>query len=301
MRRIQSRDIIRYGLTALLVLAASVALAGERTVDERANASAEGTVIIENIVGSIVVEGWNREEVHITGTLGDDVEELKFKAGGKKTRIEVKYPRKAKNLNDGADLVIKVPAGSRVEVECISAPITVTDVDGPVYASSISGDVEVHGDSPIVTAGTISGDVVMEGPARQVELESISGTIRAKGGEAEVEAKVVSGKIDLEYDLFLELEVEAVSGTVSATGDLASDAEVEIEIHSGEVTFTVPASVSADWRIDTFSGAIDNAFGQKARKTSQYTPGKELEFTTGDGDARVRINTFSGSVVIRKK
>ena len=124
---------------------------------------------------------------------------------------------------------------------------------------------------------------------------------RDESGEAEVEAKVVSGKIDLEFDVFLELEVEAVSGTVSATGDLASGAEIEIEIHSGEVTFTVPASVSADWRIDTFSGGIDNAFGQKARKTSQYTPGKELEFTTGDGDARVRINTFSGSVVIRKK
>ena len=301
MKRIQSRHIIRYGLTALLALAATVALAGNRQVDERAAADAEGTVLIESIAGSVVVEGWEREEVQVTGTLGDEVEKLKFKAGGSKTRIEVKYPRNTRNMSDDTHLVIKVPVGSRVEVECISAHITVTGVAGSVYASSISGDVEVSGDSPIVAAETISGDVIVDGPARQIAVESISGTIRAKGGEAEVEAAVVSGKINLEFERFLGLEMEAVSGTLSATGDLAPGAEIEIEVHSGEVTFTVPASVSADWRIDTFSGGIDNAFGQKSRKTSEYTPGRELEFTTGDGDARVRINTFSGSVVIRKR
>lgn len=301
MKRIQSKDIIRCGLVGLLLVGAVAVQAGEREVDERADANADGTVLIENIAGSIVVEGWDREEVAITGTLGEDVEELKFKAGGRKTRIEVRYPRNIKNISEGADLVIKVPAGSRVEVECISCPITINGVSGPVYASSISGDVEVRGDSPIVTAETISGDVYMEGPAEQISLESISGTIRAEGEEAEVEASVVNGKIDLDFDVFRELEVGSVNGTVTASGAIASGAEVEIEVHSGQITLTVPGSVSADWRIDTFSGNIDNAFGHKARRTSKYAPGKELEFTTGDGDARVRINTFSGSVVIRKR
>jgi DUF4097 and DUF4098 domain-containing protein YvlB len=301
MTRIQGKDIIRWGLAMLLLLAAPLALAGERGVERRVEADADGTVIIENITGSIVVEGWDREEVHITGTLGEDVEELKVKAGGRKTRIEVKYPRNQRNINDGADLVIRVPAGSRVEVECVSAPITVNGVSGPVYASSISGDVEVRGDSPIVTASTISGDVVVEGPARQISMESISGTVRAKGGNAEVEASVVNGRIDLAFDRFEDLDVGSVNGDVVIKGDIAKGGEIEIEVHSGTVTLTVPSSVSADWQIDTFNGNIDNGFGQKARRTSEYAPGKELEFTTGDGDARVRINTFNGSVVIKKR
>ena len=293
--------LVRTALAACLVLAAGTALAGERSVDERANADATGTVYIENIAGSIEIEGWNKEEVHITGTLGDDVEELKFKASGKKTHIEVKYPRKSRTISEGAHLVIKVPAGSKVEVECISAPITITGVKGEIYASSISGDVEVTGGDAGLTAETISGDVRVDSPAPKVTVESISGTVRAKGGVAEVDAGVVSGKIDLEFERYLDLEVEAVSGTITVTGDLDKSAKVEIEVHSGSITLVVPGSVSADFRIDTFSGGIDNAFGQKARKTSEYTPGKELEFITGGGDARVRINTFSGDVVIKKR
>jgi DUF4097 and DUF4098 domain-containing protein YvlB len=300
MERITKRDILGSALTVGLVLVAAVALAGERTVDERANADADGTVVIENISGSIVVEGWDKNEVHVTGTLGEDVEELEFKASGRKTRVEVKYPRKTKNIDEGADLVIKVPAGSRVEVECVSAPVTVTGVRGEIYASSISGDVEVSGRCEAVTAETISGEVRVDVDAPRVSAESISGTVSAKGKVAEVTAGVVSGEIDLVFEQYTDLEVEAVSGTITVSGDLAKGAKIDIEVHSGDITLEVPGSVSAEFRIDTFSGDIDNDFGHEANKTSKYTPGKELEFTVGDGGARVRINTFSGDVVIRK-
>ena len=38
--------------------------------------------------------------------------------------------------------------------------------------------------------------------------------------------------------------------------------------------------------------------GPEARRTNQYTPEKELSFTTGGGGARVSIETFSGAVKI---
>jgi len=91
-----------------------------------------------------------------------------------------------------------------------------------------------------------------------------------------------------------------VAGDAAIKGGLTGDAYFSFDLHSGHLTLTVPADVSADFEIETFSGEIDNAFGQKSRKTSKYAPGRELEFTTGGGDARVRINTFSGDVVIKK-
>ena len=50
--------------------------------------------------------------------------------------------------------------------------------------------------------------------------------------------------------------------------------------------------------MSSFSGDIENCFGQKSRDTSKYTPGSELNFTQGKGGARVEIETLSGEISI---
>lgn len=286
---------------ALLALAAPAVQAGEREYDESRAAKLDGVVYIENVAGEITVEGWDQPLVHVTGILGEEVEEVEFKVSGKKTRIEVEYPRRVKTMDRGAELLVRVPKGSRVEVECVSAPITVSGVGGRIFASSISGDVEIDGGSDEVEAKTISGNVEVASPADEINVGSISGRVLARGEVAEVRASVVNGRIVLEFERFLDLSVEAVNGSARVEGDLDEDADCSFDVHSGDVVLVVPADVGADFSIDTFNGDIDTDFGEKPRRTSKYAPGKELEFSVGGGGARVRINTFSGSVEIRKK
>ncbi len=289
-------------LTGLLVITLAVPAAlADKEVKESGPASATGIVMIENISGSIVVVGWDKAEIKVEGTLTGDIEELKFKTDKKKSRIEVVYPKDKKNIKGEANLVINVPRACRLEVECISAFIEVSKVTGLVDVSSISGDVTVTGECEELEAESISGDVFIDGGAPEVEIGSISGKVTARGKASEIDAQTVSGSIDLDFDTFLNLNVESVAGDATVKGGLAGDGSFSLELHSGDLTLTVPGNVSADFEIETFSGEIDNAFGQKSRKTSKYTPGRELEFTVGGGDARVRINTFSGDVVIRKK
>ena len=296
---------LKFGFTALLAgllvmtLAAGAALA-DKDVKESGPAAADGIVMIENIAGSIVVVGWDKAEISVEGTLSGDVEELKFKTGKKKSRIEVVYPKDKKNIKGAADLVIRIPRGSSLEVECISAPIEVSEVTGIVEASSISGDVTVTGECEEVEAESISGDVFIDGGAPEIEISSISGKVKARGKTSKIDAQTINGSIDLDFDTFLNLNVESVAGGATVKGDLDGEGSFSFDLHSGDLVLTVPAGVSADFEIETFSGEIDNGFGQKSRKTSKYAPGRELEFTTGGGDARVRINTFSGDVVIKK-
>ena len=294
----------------LILLAAAVALgllasgspaAEVRKVDQTVEADKDGLVIVENIAGSIRIEGWDKNEVRITGTLGRDVEELKVKAGGRKTLIEVVYPKKARNINDGADLVISVPRGSSLEAQCISAPISVEGLTGAIDAANISGEILIKGKCRRIGAETISGDLTVDGGAPEVSVQSISGLVRAEGDEAEVEAQSVSGDIELTFARFTKLSVESVSGNADVRGALAKGGHFDFDLHSGDLTLTLPGNVSADFRVETFSGDIGNDFGGKVEKASKYTPGKSLEFTTGGGDARVRINTFSGDASIVKR
>jgi DUF4097 and DUF4098 domain-containing protein YvlB len=253
------------------------------------------------MVGSIEVIGWNKKEIKLEGTLGDDVEELEFKTGKKKSVIEVVYPRNSRNIDDGAELVIHIPAGSRLSVEGVSAEVIVTGVEGEIEASSISGDVSVTGGKESIEAESISGRVKVETESESVSAESISGTVMIKGKKAEVEAGSVSGNVELEFDLFLELSVETVSGEVTAEGDLHPKGDFSFDTVNGSITLIVPGNVNASFEVTTFNGGIDNEFGQKARKTSRYAPGRELEFSNGDGDAEVEMNSFNGDIRIKKK
>src|SRR3546814_7882931 len=70
------------GTTALLLAAlaacvASPGWAGEQTgINETRPLAATGKLVVNNMAGTITVRGWDRNEVAITGTLGEDVEKL---------------------------------------------------------------------------------------------------------------------------------------------------------------------------------------------------------------------------------
>jgi DUF4097 and DUF4098 domain-containing protein YvlB len=300
IRNIRNPQALALALALSVSLLALPSLAADRDIDETVSARADGTVAIENIAGSIEVIGWDRDEVQVTGTISGDVEGVEISTG-KKVLIEVDYPRNQKNMEGEANLVIHVPAGSNVMVECITATVDISGVSGQVQAESISADVTVEGNCNEVSAESISGDVLVNcSQASEVSVGSISGSVEVTGGTADVQAEAISGSVDLTFDKFMNLSVEALSGDVTVSGDLDSEGQFDFELHSGVLVLTVPADVDAEFSVETFSGGIDNAFGQKSRKTSKYTPNRELEFTNGEGSARVDIETFSGDVILKK-
>jgi DUF4097 and DUF4098 domain-containing protein YvlB len=100
---------------------------------------------------------------------------------------------------------------------------------------------------------------------------------------------------------FERARVETVNGRILFEAGLAPRAVLEAETVSGAVELVLPASVSADFSITTFSGEIRNELGPPARKISRDTPEKELTFSTGGGGANVTVETLSGSIVLRRK
>jgi DUF4097 and DUF4098 domain-containing protein YvlB len=277
----RTATILAVAILALAVGGGS-ALAGDE-INESGQASENGIVYIENLAGSIKVKGWNKDRVEVTGTLDEKAKRLDFEAGGKKTIIEVVYPRRVKNVHEGSHLVVMVPHNSRLAIECVSADIDISGVLGSIHTETVSGDVD------------------LEKVGEEVLVECVSGTVRASGDESSVNVEVVSGDVVLDFDRFLDLAVEAVSGSIEITGDLDSRGSFELDVHSGSITLTVPADVSARFEASSFNGEINTDFGYEANRTSRYLPGQELEFSVGGGDADVEINTFSGEIYIKKQ
>lgn len=287
---------------SLIVLAAAVlsmpALADEQ-VDKTIDASPDGYVEIYNTSGSIEVTGWEQDKVEVKGTLGDSVEELIFERDGDEVMIRVEVPNRHWGDID-ADLYIKIPKNSSLEVSAVSADIEVEDVLGEQSLESVSGDIETLGVANDVEAGSVSGDIEIKGDGGEgdFEMATVSGDIFIMNLSGSVDAESVSGDVDIAGGRFDDVYFESVNGDQNFAAALIDGGELSAESVNGSVDIEFTEPVSASFDIETFNGSIRNCFGPKPERTSKYSPGLELRFETGDGDSTVEIETLNGSVTI---
>lgn len=293
-----------------LLLAAAPATAADRQVSERGAMPADGQVAIENLAGSVKVVGWDRDEISVTGTLGDDVERLDFSAGAR-ARVEVVYKerhrRKGESVRDqlggggGADLTVQVPRGCELEVEVVAARVDVSGLAGDIEVASVSGDVAVRGACRRLEVESVSGNVEIDGAGRVTEVGTVSGNLKVRCDDAQLDVETVTGEATIDCANLRSLDANTVNGSITVTGRPARGAVIEAESVNGSLTLAVPGDVGAAFDVSTFNGGIENAFGQKPTRTDRYAPGEELRFTSGDGGAEVRLNTLNGRIRILKK
>ena len=290
-----------FALTCLL----SVPVIAE-DVDRTLDAAADGHVEVSNISGSITVSGWSKSQVEVTGTLGEKVEELIFERDGDEITIKVKLPRnKGHSHGRGydADLVIKVPKKSSIDVGTVSADIDVNEVTGDQSLGSVSGDIISESAGEDIEAESVSGnvDIVGNNADGETQASTVSGDVTLERIAGEVSAESVSGDIVIEEGSFDRVEIGTVTGDIEFSAGLRNDGRLDVETVNGSVDIEFTGDVSARFDIDTFNGDISNCFGPEAERTSKYAPGWELQFTTGGGGGRVDISTLNGDVRICNK
>ena len=291
--------LLSSSLGLLLLAIFPVHVSADREVSESRKAAPEGSVRIENLSGSVTVEGWNRSELSVTGTLGDDVERLDITGDEKNRRISVKIPRNRSGKDLQSVLRIRLPVASDVHVETVSADIDVSGIEGILKAETVSGAVAVDAASPRVVAGSVSGEVRLRLKSSEAEVTSVSGSVSFELDSGEVRAESVSGRLSGLAGKLSKCRLESVSGKVSFDGGLEPDGSLRVKTLSGGVVITLPEKdLEADFQITTGSGNIVDGFGHVPTKRMF---GKTLNFSTGSGRAKVSVETLSGSVELKKK
>lgn len=273
-------------------------------VNQKMDADPKGNVEIYNTAGSVTVEGWTRNEVEVTGTLGNEVEKFIFERDGDDILIKVKA-RHGRSGGRGysSDISISVPKDSSLDVATVSADIEVKGVHGELEAATVSGDIELETFAAEVEAETVSGDIDIRGDSKDshAELVSVSGDVTAERLAGEAQLETVSGDAELSGGPFAEADMETVNGDIVFVGSLRKGGDIAIETVNGKVSVDFIGDVSADFDIETFNGRIRNCFGPKPERVSKYAPGYELSFTEGGGDGRVSISSMNGSLNLCKK
>lgn len=283
-------------LTAALPLALAAQRDGDR-VDTTLTITRGGSVSLGAISGEIRVTGAQRNDVRIVAEIERGYFERDFASASISLRT-----RSEGNRQGRARIQVTVPVGTRVSATMVSGTIEVTATDGEVMARSTSGDIVVRNARGRLEVGTVSGDISVRGVSGRMTMNGVSAEITVAEAEGELSAETVSGTIAVRQSRLTDFEATAVSGDVSYEGSLAPNGRYRLNTHSGEVLLRLPANVGAELTLETFNGSIQSDFPltMQPGETGNWRRGRRMEFTLGDGGARVSAGAFSGNITIRR-
>ncbi len=201
---------------------------------------------------------------------------------------------------------ISAPRRMHLNLHAASGDITVSGITGGSDIETASGDIALHGAGGALDLRTASGDLNTEQtrPKDSLKMHSGSGDIEATGAIAASPA--------------LRVEIESASGSVNYVGDASAlnvetasgDAEMEltgalplesahVQSASGDVTLTLPRTVSAKLSLQTASGSVSAPGPDGSSNDSDESNPRVV--TLGAGVAPVSLQTASGDIEVKTK
>jgi DUF4097 and DUF4098 domain-containing protein YvlB len=188
--------------------------------------AAGGSFALENVNGSVQVEGWSRDEVEVsavkTATRSDsrDLSQVKIEVDNShpgQVAVHTRYPQ-----GEGAEVAVEyhVHVPYRVllgSIETVNGSVTVRGVEGGGELRSVNGNVEVFDSSGRFSEKTTYGNLRLElrylmsgGP---MNLETVNGSVvlgLPEGARADLKVLAMNG------DFYSELPVTSAASKPAA-------------------------------------------------------------------------------------
>lgn len=274
--------------TALITLATAAART-DTTIQVKPGAR----LSVNNFGGEIMVSAWDKNAVRI--------------AAEHSVRARVKVVQGGPNLEVHAtsyrghpvrvNYSIVVPEWMPLILQGIYADIMVKGSKSEVTAETVRGEVNVDGGEGFVRASSVEGPVIVTGTKGRVELNSVNDAVSVNGVKGEIVANAVNGDIhlnDVESGL---VEASTVNGDVFYLGDLRDKGRYNFSTHNGDLVLGVPEKTNATMSVSTFNGEFDSDIPVSIDETRK---GKRFNFTLGSGSALVNLESFEGTIQLRK-
>lgn len=233
------RTAMRAGLVLFLAAAAYAApgLAISKDFDQSYPLQAGGSFELQNVNGTVEVQGWDRDavEVHAVKTAKvkeSDLERVSIEVDAKPNAVSVvtRYPQ-----NEGVEVAVEytihVPHGARLEhIGTVNGTLRIAGVDSIEDLRTVNGNIEVYEGGGAIHAHTTNGNVHLE--LARLFSAGASGGARSDKGEATAETTNGSLLLAVPSDTQAELEARCMNGNFSSELPLSLEASLRPrEIH----------------------------------------------------------------------
>ena len=266
-------------------------------IDQSIEADEDTTILVENVAGIVRITGWDNPEVKVTGELGDGADRVVVNAEYGRVLVRVLMPRSSTTAD--TELIVSAPAGSRLEVETVSADVEIDGMKGSQRINTVSGDVVTFSAGDDLEVKSASGDIIVKGngTTSDATVTSVSGDVLIQGVTGEVNAKSVSGDVLLEGTAISQVRLSSTTGDLRVAASVSSDPQLVLESISGDAAIEIDGELAGEFNLKTTSGEISTCFGLEPVR-DEYGAGQSLRHSEDEGEAQIRVKTMSGDIYI---
>jgi hypothetical protein len=223
-RPIKVAATVFFLLAGLFFISSRCSAAADQLFKQTYPLPSGGSFLLENVNGSVHVDGWDRDEVEVSAVKTaqsdqHDLELVKIEVDSKPGEIAVhtRYP-KGQGVEVAVEYHVHVPYRVLLgNVETVNGSVTVRGVEGGGDLRSVNGNVEVTDSTGRFSEKTTNGNVRLElrqlldgGP---MNLETVNGSVvLGLPSTARANLKVLS----MNGDVYSDLPVTSTGGSPGA-------------------------------------------------------------------------------------
>jgi hypothetical protein len=180
-----------------------------------------------------------------------------------------------------ATVTVSVPRKCQAQVGVVSAAAVMSGISARASVKSVSGGITLDG---------VTGDV---------DANTVSGAVEAQGINGKLNFNTVSGDLTLAEGWLERLDVNGVSGDVTADLDLDPLGGMQVTTVSGEVVLRLPAEADARVNLHSVSGEVRSEFAELRRSSAPAS--RSVSGSLGAGSGQVSVTTMSGRVMLLRR
>lgn len=292
----------KFSLLLLVIFAgntfSAMSVAGEK-VNKTLLVDATGSVFVEIPRGFVKIQGWQKDQVLIQGELDDSIDKLIFKTKENKTLIKLDTQGQ-EHWGDASVLNIFMPQQSQLRFKGIDTSFSITQLKNNIEGKSINGDLVVNNAHGKILLSAVSGDVAIIDSSGLIKVKSVSGALDYSGEFEQAYLKSMSGDITADISGTNQLTIKNISGDTLINGQVKKQGQLNLTSVSGNIVYQVTGDLNAECElVSQFGGEIKNQLTDDLPSEGNLNK-KALSFVSGDGSAKLTMNTITGSVSIVK-
>lgn len=283
------------GLAIALTLAQAAPRQSAPQTDETIAVQRGARLTVNNFAGDVIIKTWDKDSLHVVARHQPRTT-VSIRPGSGTVSISASGDRGPASV----DYEITAPAWMAIRTEGTYNFVTIEGAQAEIYASTVRGDVIVKGGTGIVTAKSVEGEVQVEGARGKVTVSSVNEKVKISDTSGDISAESVNGDVTLTGIDSKSVDVSTVNGTITFEGRLADGGHYSFGTHNGDVLLGIPENSNATFSIRTYQGTVGTDLTLAGYNAADAKRGRRVTATLGNGSADVSLETFGGSIRLRK-
>jgi hypothetical protein len=277
-----------------LLLAVTLAAAISANADTTVSVSPDARLWLRNMGGSVDVTTWDKNSVRLQ-TTPHSRGAVRIAQRGPSLFIE---STRGPHADVVARYAVTVPSWMSVALVSPEASAHVRGLKGDLVVRTVNGDVVVTDNEGSVSVSSVQGPIRVARARGRLDVNTVNGPIVLTDVNGRVMAETVNGSIELARVNADSVKASTVNGQVRFNGRFHKGGWYQFESHQGDIAVDTPEDPDAEVFVATYAGEFSSDFPVMATRARH---GKGLQFTLGEGRAKLQLESFAGRIRLTRE